>query len=136
MSIANLKSDDAAFRIYTDPDDRQLKRPTNFARGTLPPIEIQITPPRVEPTLSTDLERTLIAILTADREAGETIEMRYKRKEHELGSAFAGLTLVQARALHARLLAAREDDVLALHFGRLIEARRVRLLAFLVMARR
>jgi hypothetical protein len=139
MGAANIETKTDAYRIYTDPNDRQVQRPTNIARGTLPLIEVPIEtarPSRTEPVIALAIEQQLIAILTAERQGGETIELAYKRKEHDLAAVFAGLSHVQARALHVRLLAARGDDALASHFARLIEARRIRLLAFLIIPRR
>lgn len=125
----------ADYRIFVDPDDRQIRRPIAFPRGTVPPLEIAVAV-RPPSELDPQIEQRMIAILVSDREGGETIELAYKRKEHELATAFAGLTAAQARALHARLLAPRQDDALASSFARLVETRRIRLMAFLLTARR
>ena len=79
------------------------------------------------------VERAILAILDSPT-AAETIEATFRRKERELGEIFAGLTVLESRALHKRLSDAR--DPLAIRFGRLVCARRERLLAFLADARR
>jgi hypothetical protein len=134
MRVATAEAD---FRIFNDPNDRQVLRPITLARGTVPPAAVEEVRVVVETSaLAPDVEQRVIAILRADREGGETIELTYKRKENELASVFAGLTQARARALHARLLAAHQDDALASSFARLVEARRIRLMAFLLTARR
>lgn len=79
------------------------------------------------------VEHAILAILDSPA-AGETIEAAFRRKEHELGELFAGLSVFESRALLKRFSDAR--DPLAARFGRLVAARRERLLAFLADARR
>ena len=86
--------------------------------------------------VSSAAERTLLAILDAPAQPGETLHAAYRRKERELGTAFAGLAVSEARALSRRLTTPRADDALALKFSRLVADRRGRLLAFLGDARR
>ncbi|MEJ7597433.1 MAG: hypothetical protein WKG01_05945 [Kofleriaceae bacterium] len=83
-----------------------------------------------------DAEAELLEILTTAPATGETIEASYRRKEHDLTQVFARLSPPEARTLHRRLSEARPDDAVAGPFGRMVEARRTRLLAFLGGARR
>ncbi len=78
----------------------------------------------------------LIAILDAPLEHDETAAVGFARKERELGVAFASLTIIEARTMHARLAAPKANDELANKFGRLTIERRGRLVAFLADARR
>jgi len=81
-------------------------------------------------------DAALLPVLTSPLHPGETAFGGYQRKEHALRAAFAALSVLAARALHARLSACRADDALALAFSRLTIERRTRLLAFLADARR
>jgi hypothetical protein len=89
-------------------------------------------PPPPAPTV----DEQLIAILEAPLAPGETVASGYHRKEAALGAVLAALTVPEARALHARLLAARPGDPLADKLTRLTAERRHRLIAFLADARR
>ena len=80
-------------------------------------------------------EPALIEILLRPAPAGAARD-EHVRKEHELGSVFMRLTVLEAWKLHKRLSIPAKDDALATAFGRLIEERRARLLAFLGDARR
>jgi hypothetical protein len=93
-------------------------------------------PPRIKLPLSGPHDGPILAILDAPLGLAETAHDGYRRKEHELGAAFAALPIVEARALHARLAAPRAGDAVAERFQRLVGDRRVRLLAFLADARR
>jgi hypothetical protein len=99
-----------------------------------PAPTIAIRPPiaAVPPTL----DGRLIAILDAPLASGETAMTGYQRKEHELGAVFASLSVLDARAMHARLSACKAADELAHKFARLTLERRTRLLDFLANARR
>jgi hypothetical protein len=81
-------------------------------------------------------ERPLIAILDRPLGKGELASIGFARKEHDLGAAFAKLTVLEARRLHARLTINAPDDVLAARFAQLTVDRRDRLLHFLADARR
>ncbi len=93
-------------------------------------------PPRASVPLSGPHDDGILAVLAAPLRAGETAHAGYRRKEHELGAAFAALPLAGARALHARLASPRDGDALAARFGRLTAERRARLIAFLADAPR
>lgn len=162
---ADIDESDQAFRIYKSADDFALRRPTGavaapstIAQPSLASVALRIvehrTPPKVEPaedltarsgptlvtsadgSIPSEIETQLTQILASLPMPGETIELAYKRKEHEIGSVFASLSALESRALHERLTLARRDDALATQFSRLIEGRRLRLLAFLNDARR
>jgi hypothetical protein len=136
------KAVETSYRIYVEPHEREVTRPTQMARGTLPPVVVFETvrdePMRDEPVrgLGAAVENALIATLTSDRTGNETIEQAYKRKETEVASVFSRLSATDAHTLRVRLLAARTDDLLASAFARLVEARRIRLLSILIAAPR
>lgn len=67
---------------------------------------------------------------------GESMEIGYRRKERELMSTFAALSVLDAYELHRRLSVLVANDPIARRFQRLIVPRRERLLAFLRDARR
>ena len=77
----------------------------------------------------------LLAIFDSER-PGETIDGAYRRREHELLAAFGELSIRDALELHRRLCTAHPDDLVATRFARLIVPRRIRLLEFLLDARR
>jgi hypothetical protein len=105
-----------------------------------PPRPVPFTPPPPEvaapPPAPIAPDAGLIAILDAAPDIGETIECAFRRKEHDLLTAFAALSLDASRSLHARLAAGMADDPVAARFSRLVRERRERLLAFLADARR
>jgi hypothetical protein len=78
----------------------------------------------------------LIAILDRPLGKGEPASIGFARKEHDLIAAFAKLTVLEARAIHARLTINAPDDVLAAKFALLTVDQRTRLLYFLADARR
>ncbi|HEV7554679.1 MAG TPA: ATP-binding protein [Kofleriaceae bacterium] len=83
------------------------------------------------------IDRQLIDVLARTPGPSETIEMCFARKEHELGTLFAALPVVEARALHRRLVRdPAPGDELAVLFSRLKVERRRRLVDFLADARR
>ena len=82
------------------------------------------------------VDARLIAILDAPLELGESAAVGFARKELELGEAFASLSVLEARALQARLANAKSGDELANKFARLTSERRARLIGFLADARR
>lgn len=92
--------------------------------------------PRVTPAPAGVFDAPLIAILDAPLAIGETARIGFARKEAELRAGFARLTVLEARALRARLSNARPGDILAGTFARLLRERQVRLLSFLGDARR
>jgi len=86
--------------------------------------------------LAVAVDERLIEILDAPLAAGELASSGYLRKEEAIGAVFAALTVLESRALLARLEAARTGDRLVAKFTRLTAERRHRLLAFLADARR
>lgn len=99
------------------------------------PQEAPRTAPPPRP-LSSGKDATFIAILEAPLEFGETAQFGFARKEAELRTAFASLTVVEARALQMRLSNVRNGDQLATAFMRVTRDRRERLINFLADARR
>jgi len=95
-----------------------------------------VQPTRPERSLALTSDDHLVAILDAPHAPGETMMAGFARKEHELGAAFAQLSVFESRALHARLSNPKTGDVLANKFARLTLERRTRLLAFLGDVRR
>ncbi len=81
-------------------------------------------------------EGPLIAILDRPLGKGELASIGFARKEHDLNAAFAKLTVLEARTIHARLTINAPDDMLAAKFAQLTVDRRTRLLYFLAGARR
>lgn len=92
------------------------------------------TPPVTPGQRATDAR--LAAILDAPLAAGETAFDGYRAKEVQLVGVLAQLSVLDARALHARLANPLGSDALAAKFMRLTVERRVRLLHFLADARR
>ncbi|MGE0550364.1 MAG: hypothetical protein AB7O24_06780 [Kofleriaceae bacterium] len=86
--------------------------------------------PKPAPPLS-PLDATLVALLDEPIGPDESLLAGFRRKERELATVFAGLTVDEARGLSARLAAADPDDLLAVRFARLTAERRARLLSFL-----
>jgi hypothetical protein len=78
----------------------------------------------------------LIAIIESPLADGETAYAGFARKEEELRIAFAALTILESRALQARLSTPRSGDRFAAAFSRLTVERRGRLINFLGNARR
>jgi len=95
----------------------------------------QAATPSPEATNQTWFEPALFEILLRPVPAGSARE-GHATKEHEIGSVFMRLTVLEAWTLHKRLTNPRPDDALATAFARLIPERRSRLLAFLGDARR
>jgi hypothetical protein len=92
-----------------------------------------VAPP---PTIAA-IDCQLIDVLVRTPGPGETIEMCFVRKERELGELFAALSVIDARALHRRLVRdPAPGDELAVVFSRLKIERRRRLVDFLADARR
>jgi hypothetical protein len=91
-------------------------------------------PPR--PVIPCETEARIGALLDAPARLGETTAVAFARKEQALGELFATLTILESRALHARLSNPRPDDPIATRFTLLVADRRARLLAFLADARR
>jgi hypothetical protein len=60
----------------------------------------------------------------------------FARKEAELRTVFAALSVMESRALHARLANPRSGDSLVAAFMRMTADRRARLINFLADARR
>ena len=77
-----------------------------------------------------------MTILEAPLLPGETAYVGFARKENELRAALATLSVLESRALHARLSNPRSGDALATAFSRLTADRRARLVHFLADARR
>jgi hypothetical protein len=83
-----------------------------------------------------DLDAQLIAIISEPLRDGETAAAGFARKEAELRALFAGLRVLEAHALHRRLVHPRANDPVAIAFARLTAPRRLRLVEFLADARR
>jgi hypothetical protein len=81
-------------------------------------------------------DASLIAIVEAPIAEGETAHAGFSRKEEELRVAFAALSVLDSRALQARLSTPRSGDRFAATFSRLPVERRARLINFLGIARR
>jgi len=105
-------------------------------QGTPPRASEPSTPRLVTPTCDTSVDGRLIAILDAPFAAGETAHTGFQRKEHELGAAFAALSVSDSRNLHVRLASPKPGDTIAHKFARMTLERRTRLLNFLADARR
>jgi len=102
------------------------------ARPTPPTVAIRPTAaPRPE-----TLDARLIEILDAPLAIGETTLNGFARKETELGTLLATLSVLEARAMQARLANPKRGDELANKFARLTYERRARLIAFLADVRR
>src|SRR5262249_9897253 len=82
------------------------------------------------------VDERLIEILDAPLAMGETAASGFLRKEQAIVTVLATLTVLESRALLARIRTARAGDRLAAKLGRLTAERRGRLLAFLADARR
>ncbi|HEU0033131.1 MAG TPA: hypothetical protein VFQ53_21005 [Kofleriaceae bacterium] len=94
-------------------------------------------PPQIQPAPRAESrEAELLQLLLAPLRDGETATQGHDRKEREVGAWFAQLAPIDAFQLHRRLANPRSDDALAAAFGRMIPARRLRLLAFLGDAKR
>jgi hypothetical protein len=81
-------------------------------------------------------DAVFFAILEAPLHEGETAMGGFARKEEELRAAFAALSVLESRAMQARLSNPRTGDRLAAAFSRLTIERRARLINFLGNARR
>jgi len=135
-----------AARIYRDgfptnepPRPRNVNAKVDDAVDATPAISIRPTAPRaVKPaaTVSPSIERAIIDIIGAAPRAGETTELAFRRKEHELGDLFPTLSVIESRTLHRRLSNESASDTVAKAFGRMVADRRARLLAFLADVRR
>lgn len=82
------------------------------------------------------IDAQLISIISEPLRIGETAVAGFARKETELRAVFAGLRVLEAHALHRRLVHPRASDPVATAFSRLTAPRRLRLLEFLADARR
>lgn len=120
---------------------RPRAEPPSFADAPVviepEPLDIAPSvPPPPPAAIAGPHDARLAAILGAPLATGETTHAGFARKERELGTAFAQLGVLDARALHQRLANPRAGDMLAATFARLTVERRTRLLAFLADARR
>ena len=93
------------------------------------------SPRAARPTVPSH-DSALTAILLAPLEPGETAYAGFARKEAELRTALAKLTVLESRALHARLSNPKSGDELVAAFMRITADRRERLINFLADARR
>lgn len=118
--------------IYDD-RDLELRRERPLAAHPEGETIWQPQPPAVDLWSVCD---KLVAILEAPAASHETVEVAFTRKEREIGSLFSQLSVPECRALHARLANPQPADEVAVTFGRLVIARRTRLLAFLADVRR
>jgi len=90
---------------------------------------------QISPDRST-VELQIQAIVNATPEPGETIRDAFQRKEQRLLGLFAGMTSIDASAMHRRLANPKPGDAIAERFSRFDVGRRDRLLMFLRDARR
>lgn len=95
-----------------------------------------IKPKPVVRELSSSKDASFMAILEAPLQVGETTYFGFARKEAELYTEFAKLSVLESRALHTRLSNPRSGDALAAAFMRMTYERRTRLINFLADARR
>jgi hypothetical protein len=86
------------------------------------------------PRVACELE--IIATLDEGAAPGERIADAFRRKEHELGTLLASLSVDESRRLHQRLVNPTHDDPIAVRMKRLTPERCRRLIAFLADARR
>ncbi len=101
-----------------------------------PPANAGLRPPTAV-ALNQLAEADLLAILTAPLLPGESALCGHQRKEHQLGTIFATLSVGEARTLHQRFSRpSTAADALTSKFAGLIIDRRQRLLAFIADARR
>ena len=99
------------------------------------PIEL----PSRSPVLSAEqvaIDTRLAAVIDAPLPYGQTAMEGYRDKEIQLVGILCRLSIMESRALHARLSNPRPSDELATKFMRLTVERRGRLLNFLADARR
>lgn len=94
-------------------------------------VPVVIVHEPTEPMLAPAIEQTILEVLSALPEFGETIEAAYRRKERTLAALFASLSRQEAALVHKRLADPHADDPLAARFARLVVERRTRLLAVL-----
>jgi hypothetical protein len=81
-------------------------------------------------------EESMIKILLAAPNAGETHDEANKRKEAILGSVLGRLSAVESRGMWLRMSREREGDPLSLSFFKLPSAARERLMSMLLDERR
>lgn len=113
------------------------------SRPVMPVDPVPCAPPRAISGVSQDsrasardLDQRLGGILTSAASVGETVELAFRRKEHQIGELFATLSIAESLDLHRRLSNPRAGDRVAELFGRMTVERRDRLLAFLASAHR
>jgi hypothetical protein len=119
------------------------RAPTSWtSQRTIETRTIETTPravttkPSPRPPVGEDRDAGPLAILEAPLLPGEPAFAGFARKEAELRAAFAALSVMEARALHARFSHPKANDRLAQLFMRLTADRRARLINFLADARR
>jgi hypothetical protein len=93
-------------------------------------------PKPAAPELSSPKDASFIGVLLGPSLDGESAHFAFARKEAELYSLFAELTVMESRAMYARLSNPRGGDELATAFMRMTQERRARLIHFLADARR
>jgi hypothetical protein len=117
----------------------EVSRPAKKSAATLTsvPAAAVSEPRRVAlDSCGGDLDQRILVILMSGVEVGETVELAFRRKEHQLGELFATLSIAASRDLQKRLANPRSGDRVAELFGRMTVERRGRLIAFLADARR
>ncbi|HWU90349.1 MAG TPA: hypothetical protein VN253_23960, partial [Kofleriaceae bacterium] len=81
--------------------------------------EVVVAPPAAGPAaVAGAVDERLIEILEAPLAAGETVSSGYRRKEAAMVAVLATLTVLESRALLARLRVARAGDRLVEKLGR------------------
>src|SRR5436305_929564 len=99
-------------------------------------VELPVSAPVPATPEQLAIDAKLVAIITAPVPAGQTAMEGYRDKEIALLGVLSQRTVLESRALHARLANPTASDVLAMTFMRLTVERRTRVLAFLADARR
>ena len=103
---------------------------------TAPPTTSALLGQQRAPEVSAELERAMIAIITAPLQIGESHATGATRREHELGTLFMQLAAIEALQVSRRLEIDGAADPLAIAFRRLTVERRQRLHAALANRRR
>jgi len=104
--------------------------------SALPTSSDVIARTRPPETLEPAMEAEILRTLTRPVAAGETDRVGNARREHDLGTLFSQLDVLQSHHLGRRLDLGRPTDAIAVAFGRLVVERRQRLRAWLADARR
>jgi len=129
-----------AVLVLTTPGAAPTTAPSSLVStpAATPAPAINVGPALAPPVsdVSPEHERDILAVLDAPATIGEAAASLFRRKEHELRTVFARLSVPESHALDKRLSSPNADDAIAARFSRLVVERRSRLIAFLADARR